>query len=611
MADREPRRATGTVTSVFVAALIITCLYVAWEVAVPIAAALLLAFLLTPAVLALERRRVPPTLAVIIVVVLAVSAFAAVAGVIAMQVSALANELPTYRVNIFSKIAEVRGLQRGSTLERLERLAQDVMGQLEQTGDTPPKPLPVVVKPPSALWRLPSLLHALAMTGLVLILLIFMLLRREELRSRLIRLFGYDRLALTTKALDEAGERITAYLVRQAAINSSFGVAIALGLFLLDVPYALLWGVVATFLRFIPYIGTWVAAFLPALLSLAVHPGWTRPLLAIGLIAVLDIVIYMSIEPWFYGHGAGVSEVGLLVGLAFWTWLWGPIGLVLGTPMTVCVVVLAKHVEALAPVAMLVSSDTAVPPPIVFYQRLIARSVYEAERVAHGYLHAHPLEQTFDDLLLPAIVRLNRDHAQGTVDRQDRRFVLEAIETIGRRLSESREAGGGAAEAAATEAAPFPANPVERPKAFGCPAQDEADELALRLLSLLLDTARYEIVVMSSHLLASEVLMAVERERPVAICFGALSADGLRQARYMVKRLRARFPELGIVVGRWGTERDTRAGRDRLVAAGVNHLGQSLQDVRAYLVHLLHAPLSEHPAEPVSRTPVMERAVDA
>lgn len=600
--EHTARRGSGGVARLFGFVLVTVCLYAAWEVAVPLAAALLLAFLLTPAVAALEHRRVHPVVAVTLVVVLAVSAFAAVAIVIGVQVSALAKELPRYRGNILSKMADVRGMQKGSALEPLQRLAQDVIGQFELPSETPQKPLPVVVKAPSALWKLPGFLRAAAMAGFVLVLLIFTLLNRAEIRNRLIRLLGYRRLALTTKGLDEAGDRITAYLVRQAIINTTFGAAVALGLILIDVPYALLWGFIAGFLRFIPYVGAWLAAFLPAVLCLALYPGWTKPLLTLGLVAILDVAIAMTVEPWLYGHGAGVSEVGVLVGLAFWTWLWGPLGLLLGTPMTVCLVVLGKHVPALAPIAMLLSSESAMPPSMAFYQRLIARDVHEARRVALAYLREHSREETFDELLVPAIGRLDSDQEIGGLDSEDRRFVLDAIETIGRDLSGvPADSAPGEGSAVATDGAGAESTPtasLDRPKALGCPAQDDADEAALRLLSLLLDPTQQEMIVLSSHLLASEVLVAVEREQPVAICFGATSADGLVQTRYLVKRLRERFPELGVVVGGWGMNHGALPGRDRLLSAGANHVASTLNAVRAHLVHLMHAPVSVTTASP-------------
>jgi predicted PurR-regulated permease PerM len=596
--------------------LVTGCLYWARAVAIPFALAALLAFLLAPLVAALERKRIRPAVAVILVVVLAVSSLGAIAQVIGYEISVLAEELPRYQGNILAKIVHVRGIQRDSALGRLLKLAQDMSQQVERRegrAAQPERPVPVVVQPPSLLQQLPALLPVLAMTGLVLVLLVFMLLRREDLRNRLIRLFGYQRLALTTKALDEAGGRITQYLVRQAAMNTSFGLGVVLGLSMIGVPYAALWGFLATMLRFVPYLGVVVAMLLPTLLSLAVFPGWTQPLAVIALIASLELTIYIAIEPWFYGSGVGVSEVAILAGLAFWSWLWGPIGVLLATPMTVCFVVLGKHVPGLAPIALLLSDAPVIAAPLVFYQRLIAKDHHETGRVVRQYLEAHSREQVFDDLLLPAIARTGRDYAAGILTDQDRRFVMDTIDTIALGLGGTRSAddvrtGDGRTHRVDSNPADdggLESTGLGRPRALGFPVQDDADELSLKLLALLLDPAGQEMAVMSSRLLASEMLAAVEREAPAAVCIGAVSPGGFAQTRYLVKRLRARFPEIGIVVGRWGTTRQPpREWRDRLLSIGANHVGSTLRDVRAHLVDITYVGSSEEPrTSPPAPTP--------
>lgn len=599
LTSEQARRRSGGITVFFGAVLATACLYWASPVAIPIACALLLAFLLAPLVAALERRHVRPALAVILVVALAFTLLGAVAEVIGIEVSMVAEELPRYRGNILKKIGDLRGIQKDSALGRLQLLAQDMVKQIERHDGSPAdrdKPVPVVVRPPSALWRLPSLLPVAGMAGLVLVLLVFMLLRREDLRNRLVRLFGYDRLAVTTKALDEAGERISRYLARQAIINSSFGLGVGIGLFVIGVPYAMLCGALAAALRFIPYAGPVLAGVLPTLLALAVFPGWTAPWLVVAVVASLELVIYVAIEPWFYAGGTGVSELGLLVGLAFWSWLWGPIGLLLGTPMTVCLVVLGKHLPALAPITMLLSDAPSMPAELVFYQRLIARDQHEADQVARQYLAAHSREALFDDLLLPAVARMSRDHAAGVLTHEDRRFVLDTVEAIARAV--------GAVEASDATRRPVSASPAsqgrgdwpghDRGTALGFPVRDDADELALRLLSMLLDPAQHQMSVMSSRLLASEVVTAVGREGPAAVCFGTLSPGGFAQIRYLVKRLRAKFPEIAIVVGNWDMSREPPPDwRDRLLSIGANHVGSTLEDVRAHLVHLVHAGSAE------------------
>jgi predicted PurR-regulated permease PerM len=213
---------------------------------------------------------------------------------------------------------------------------------------------------PSVLWQLTALIEPLATAGLVLVLVIFMLLKHGDLRSRLIHLAGHRRLTIATKALEEAGQRISRYLLMQSIINGSFGVAAGFGLFLIGVPYAVLWGFLAAALRFIPYVGPAVSAILPSALSLAVFPGWVQPFLVIGLILLLELSIYMVLEPLLYGQSAGVSAVALLVAAAFWTWLWGPVGLLLATPLTVCLGVLSKYVPQLEFVGMLMGDEPAL-----------------------------------------------------------------------------------------------------------------------------------------------------------------------------------------------------------------------------------------------------------
>jgi predicted PurR-regulated permease PerM len=607
-ASQERRLSARPLIGVLAAVLAIACLYWARSVAIPFVIAMLLAFMLSPLVRALERRRVPTLLAVILVLVLFTGGLAVIVQAIAIEVAVLAKELPGYRGNIMTKIGDLRLIQKGSALGQLQQLAEDMIEQFERydVGPSSDRPVPVSVEQPSFLWKLSSLLPNAARAGLVLVLLLFMLLRREDLRNRLIGFFGYRRLALTTKALDEAGDRITRYLVRQTVINTGFGLAVGLGLWLIGLPYAALWGFLAATLRFIPYVGTALAALLPALLALAVFPGWTRPLLVVGFIELLELVLYVAVEPWFYGRGAGVSEVALLVGVAFWTWLWGPIGLLLGIPMTVCVAVVAKHIPGLARVGLLLSDQPVTPVGLVFYQRLIAADRYEAAQVAVRYLATHSPEQMFDDLLLPAIVRTTRDHDAGVLNDLDRQTILQAIETIARELTggapsaeKMAEASpdGVDVEASLREPGALTRAPANRLKALGFPVEDDADEVALRLLALRLDPERYEMTVVSRGLLASDVLAAVEREAPAAVCFGALSAGGFAHSRYLVKRLRPRFPEIGIVVWRWRSTREAPiAWRDRMVAAGANYVGTTLADVRAQLVHLVHVSSAEESA---------------
>ena len=357
-------------------ALVVAGLYWMQAVLIPLAITLLLTFLLSPVVGTLERRGLRHVPAVLVTVVLAFSLLGVIGWTFTRQLVTLADELPRYRTNIQTKIADLRGAGKGGSVEKMQKTVEDVVDELQKT-DKPSaprdKPIAVVMEPPSLLAHLPNLVQAVASAGVVTLLVIFMLLERRELRDRVILLIGYRRMTATTRALDEAGDRITRYLLMQSIINGSFGVAVGLGLVLIGVPYAIIWGFLAATLRFIPYVGWVIAALLPLVLSLAVFPGWLQPALVIALFIMVDLATGALIEPWLYGQSAGVSKAALLVAVTFWTWLWGPAGLLLATPLTVCLIVLGKHLPALGFLVVLMGDRPVIEAKARYYQRLLAR----------------------------------------------------------------------------------------------------------------------------------------------------------------------------------------------------------------------------------------------
>ena len=254
----------------------------------------------------------------------------------------------------------------------------------------------VVQSRPTGLWQLPTLIEGLGGAATVIVLVIFMLIEREDLRNRLIRLGGYRRLATTTRAMDEAGQRISRYLLMQSIINASFGLGITIGLLLLGVPYALLWGFLAAVLRFIPYVGVWLGALIPIVFALAAFPTWQQPLFVVGLFVLLEALCSLVLEPLLYGQSAGVSQVALLCSVAFWAWLWGPVGLLLATPLTVCLVVFAKHVPGMEFIGILMADVSPIAPATAYYQRLLAEDEVEAARIVAEYAKDHPLEAVYD-----------------------------------------------------------------------------------------------------------------------------------------------------------------------------------------------------------------------
>lgn len=586
-AERPPARLRGptarsvrSLIVVVMSVMVVAVLYFARAILMPIALSVLLTFLLHPVVSALERRRIPRVVAVILVVVMVFSVLGAALWTMGWQVTSLAAELPRYRANLRARISEIRGASEGGVVEQVTTAAREVAQEIGKDGESPKpgeKPLPVVVKSePNGLWQLPSILEWLASAGVVIVLVIFMLLERDELRDRLIRLVGYARLTTTTRALDEAGQRISRYLLMQSLINATFGLGIGIGLTLIGVPYAVLWGFLAAVLRFIPYVGPWLAALLPVALSVVTATGWRQPLLVAGLFLVLELLANLALEPVLYGQSAGVSQVALLIAIAFWTWLWGAVGLALATPLTVCLVVLGKYVPELEFIAVLLADQPPLAPDLRLYQRLFALDKDGARTVIHEFDRDQPADHLYDRVVVPALNRLRRDRAQGQLSDEQQAFAVHTV----REIVEARAAEGAAATDPPAEA--LPAGPDEaRPMLLlGAPARDAVDELALRLLRLALGPAPWRVEIASPHLLAAELLALVEAHEPAVVCIGAVpSGHDAAHTRYLCKRLRVRFPELRIVVGRWTAQPAPRS-RDGILAAGADHFATTLVETR-------------------------------
>ena len=557
-------------------ALVFACLRLARDVLIPVAFAMLLALVLTPAVAAIQRRGVHRVLSVVIVVVLVFSVLGALGWMFTLQVATLANDLPQYRHNIRQKIADLRVLGRGGALEKVQQTAKDVEKEINKNDSSAQRPPIAVVPADKPFWQLPSTLgsiaEAIATAGLVLVLVVFMLVERQELRNRLLRLFGHGKITITTKALDEATQGITRYLVMYSIVNACFGAAVAGGLWLLGVPYAVLWGALAGILRFIPYVGTWMAALLPIAMSLAVFPGWTKPLFVIALFLILEPFIYLVVEPLLYGHSIGVSQTALLVALAFWTWLWGPLGLILATPLTVCLVVMGKYVPELDFLTTLMSDKPVLTPDVAYYQRLVAGDQDEAADIVETQMPALGQVRIYDEIMVPALTYARRDRARDRLGDAEAAFVAHA----------SREILEGTL---ATPAEFPPTGP--RARIMGCAARDEADEVALRMLGDLLAESGIALDVISSDRLTGEVVSIVENERPSCIVVGSLPPGGVAHARYVVKRLRARFPDVCIIVGRWGCKDDLAEDPAPLVSAGADRVATTLAATRDQVEELL------------------------
>ena len=590
-------RGTGTLPSLIVfgnVVLIIASLYWAQTVLIPIALSIMLTFLLSPVAGAVERIGLGRLPSVILIVVLTFSLLATIGWVVSIEFTSLGNELPKYTGNIRQKISDVRGAGKGGTLEKVQKAIEEIKNEIQKK-DVPlkdkEKPRPVVVEAEesSRFWPVPlasaEMLKPLAAAGLVIVLVVFMLIQRENLRNRLIRLVGYGRLTFTTRALEEAGQRISHYLLMQTIINSSFGLAVGLALYLIGVPYAVLWGFFAAVLRFIPYVGPFAATIMPSALGLAVFEGWLWPILVVGIFVALELSCNMVLEPLLYAESAGVSGVGLLIAVAFWTWLWGPVGLVLATPLTVCVVVLGKYVPGMDFIGVLMSDQPAMESNMSYYQRLLAMDQGEAAEIVEEHLKTHQQEQLFDGVLIPALNYARRDRELGRLTEDDEQFVFRATREILEDLNSLKPESSSDASDSSQPATIVESSPVIVPKVpiLGCPAHDEADELALLMFRQLLDSTRYEVEIMSDAMLTAEVVALIGEKNPAMICIAAVPPGGLAQTRYLCKRLRARFPKLKIVVGRWGIGSEDS---NSFLLAGADKVWTTMIETREQMIQL-------------------------
>jgi predicted PurR-regulated permease PerM len=573
--------------------LVVAVLYWAQAVLVPIALAILLTFVLTPPVTSLQRwiGRIPAVLAIVTLVftVLGLAGWG-----LARQMDHLAEDLPRYRVNILAKIADVRGAGKGGSVEKLQDTIEDIrtdLGKSDARTDTRSQPVVVTSAPLSGFssftWFGP-IVGPLGTASLVPVLVVFMLLERRDLRDRLLGLFGHGRLAVTTKAFDEAGTRVSRQLLMQSLVNLIYGIAAGAGLYLLGVPYALVWAALAAALRFIPYVGPVLGAGAPILVSLAALQGWTRPLEVIGLFLGLELVTNLVLETVLYAGAAGVSQVALLVSLAFWTWLWGPFGLLMATPLTVCLVVLGKHVPGLEFVGMLMADTPALAPEYGYYQRLLARDQTEAADLIERHIKTEAARSVYDALLLPALNYAERDRLEARLSVDEETAIVDA----------TRELLSDAAESIRRVTPPPPAPPDDPPlseprkplRVLGLAINGVADELALGMLVHLVDDLPIAVDITAARMQASELVSLVKEREFSVVCFADLPPSPPSKTRYLVKRLRAALPEVGIIVGRWAPPALADESTQVLRETGANHVGVTLLETREYLGGLVKIP---------------------
>lgn len=444
-----------TAAGLFIAALIAAALYVGQSLLVPLALGILASFCLAPLVVRLRRIGVPRIPAVVVAVLLAGGLLVAIGTLLSQQLVTLAEELPRYEQVLKAKIRSVKEASApGGVVDRTLTTLNDLNQELARGRDEGPvatagaggavevrRPVPVEVREDAAspldtvLGVLGPILGPLGTAGLVAVFTLFILLQREDLRDRAIRLMGGRDLNRATQAIDDAASRVSRYLLAQGMVNLTYGIAFGLGLWLLGVPNALLWGLLAALLRFIPFLGPVVAAAGPLLLALAISSGWTLFVLVGGLILALELVTNNALEPWLYGSSTGLSPVAIIVAAVFWTTLWGPVGLLLATPLTVCLVVLGRHVPRLGFLEIMLGDTPVMTQDTRIYQRLIAQDRAEAAALADEVLDDEGWEALVDRHLARVLAQAERDRRGDTLDPATRRAVAEGVVAIAAELA--------------------------------------------------------------------------------------------------------------------------------------------------------------------------------
>jgi predicted PurR-regulated permease PerM len=587
-------------------AVVVGALYLAKGVLVPLTLAVLLSFLLSPVCDWLERNRFGRIPAVLATATLAFALLGILAWIAVVQLSDLAPRMPDYQNNIQAKLLSVNSYV-SVALSKVTKTAQNLgqsLPQPEQSGSRQgtsewPYTVRVITAPTSPLQVLGGMfgtvLGVLGSTGMVIVLVVFFLVRREDLRDRFIRLVGSDQVTVTTQMLEDAGTRVSRYLSMLLLINSAFGISVSLGLYLIGLPNAVLWGILAAALRFIPYIGPWIAAAMPIGLALAVSTGWALPLLTTGLFVVLELIANNVIEPWLYGTRTGVSAVAVLVAAVFWTWLWGVVGLLLATPLTVCLLVIGKHVPQLSFLDILLGNEPVFLPTQRVYQRLVAGDQEGATELVEAYCANRPLVEVYDTMLISALALAETHWHRGELDEGRHTFILQSIkEIIEDRGDRQQEIDGTQNRKEADDNS----NPViAHNPSMRCilclPSRSEADEIAGMMLSQLVAMQGCLVQIVPAASAARELGDLVLQLHADLVCISALPPAAVMHARRQCKRLRGRFPESHLVVGLWGAQGVLSKAKERIGCSAAVQVVATLADAQQQIRLLMQPIVSE------------------
>jgi len=611
-------------TTLAVAVVVVAALYLAREVLVPITLSILLSFVLAPLVALLRRVGLPRVPAVVMAVLVALGILLLLAGVIGSQVASLAGDVPRYAATIEHKVDTVRSYTTGrvaaitASLGRQGTASPAAPKAKTAPAGSPadaPKPVLVEVHPPDptpmdiATRVLSPILSPLATMGIVLLVAVFILMQQEDLRDRMIRLFGSSDLHRTTAAMDDAAARLSKYFLTQLALNAAFGVVIGLGLLIVGVPNPVLWGIIAALMRFIPYVGAIGSAILPIAMAAAVDPGWTMVLLTVALFLVVELVTGQVVEPLVYGHSTGLSPVSVVVAAIFWAWLWGPVGLILSMPLTLCLVVLGRHIDRLEFIDVLLGDQPALTPAESFYQRILAGDTDEALDQAEVLLKERALSSYYDEVALQGLTLAANDSMRGVLTDDQLRNIQDAIDGVVADLADHDDIDVPQSKADAAEEpvsqtiTPPPIRPAPADTAHGlapewagsapilCVAgRGPLDEAACTMLVQLLAKHGLQARVVSHDAVSRARAMSLDVAGVAMVCVSYLEASGSpAPLRYMMRRLRQRLPGAPILVGLWQADAAV-LGDERLRAmVGADHYVTSLRDTVNACLAAAHA----------------------
>jgi predicted PurR-regulated permease PerM len=606
--------------AVVVGVVVVAALYYGREVLVPITLAVLLSFVLAPIVDLLRRLWIGRVAAVLLAVLLALGAILFIGGLIGTQVAGLARNAPTYAATIEKKVSAVRIYTVDRFSEAMDSFGRELQGTDSNRAPSPttqpapapstseePRPLPVEVRQPNASpielaeRILAPILHPLATTGIVLIVAIFVLLQREDLRDRIIRLAGATDLHRTTVALDDAARRLSRYFLFQLMLNTAFGCIIAAGLFFIGVPSPVLWGILAALMRFVPYIGALLSAAFPLALAAAVDPGWSMVVWTAALFLVTEPLMGHVVEPMAYGHSTGISPVSVIVAAIFWGWLWGPVGLIFSTPLTLCLVVLGRHVERLEFLDILLGDRPALTPAESFYQRMLADDPDEAIDQAELLLKERSLSSYYDEVALKGLQLAATDASRGILPEDRLERVKKAVRSLVADLSDQDDKDPSPAKMGEESVTPSlaekvlpkkPAPDIDTPAPETLPSEwrteravlciagrGALDEAASTMLAQLLRKHGLGAEVVPHHAVARDRVNNLDVSGVAMVCISYLEISGNpAHLRYLLRRLRQRLPGAPVLVGLWPAEEAVLSDRQLQKTVGADHYVSSLRE---------------------------------